>query len=140
MFRSELEAAATGGRSDSPLPLLELPFREIWAVDFEFIADPGENPKPVCLVAWELRNGRKLRLWQDQLGPTPPYGTGPDTLFIAYYASAEIGCHLSLGWPIPERVLDLFTEFRNLTNGLRPPSGSGQNRCPRLPRSAGDRR
>jgi DNA polymerase I len=50
---------------------------------------------------------------------------GPDTLFVAYYASAEIGCHLSLGWPVPERVLDLFVEFRNSLNGLPPPSGFG---------------
>src|SRR4029077_12155739 len=34
-------------------------------------------------------------------------------------------CHLALGWPVPERVLDLFTEFRNHTNGLPPISGSG---------------
>src|SRR5215469_3380918 len=125
MFRFELEAAAIGGRSVSPMSLLELPFREIWAVDFEFIADSGENPKPVCLIAWELRSGRKLRLWQEQLGPTPPYDTGPHTLFVAYYASAEFGCHLALGWPIPERILDLFTEFRNARNGLPTPSGSG---------------
>ena len=68
---------------------------------------------------WELRSGRKLRLWRDEFGSLPPYPTGPDVLFVAYYASAEIGCHLALGWPVPERVLDLFTEFRNLTNGTR---------------------
>src|SRR5207248_5036304 len=59
------------------------------------------------------------------LGLVPPYSTAADILFVAYYASAEIGCHLALGWPVPERVLDLFTEFRNATNGLSPPSGSG---------------
>jgi DNA polymerase-1 len=95
-----------------------LPFHEIWAVDFEFDAKPGENPKPVCLVAWELRSGRKVRVWQDEFGVDPPYSTGPDSLIVCYYASAEIGCHLALDWPAPERVLDLFTEFRNLTNGL----------------------
>jgi hypothetical protein len=42
-------------------------------------------------------------------------------LFIAYYASAELGCHLALGWPRPTRILDLFTEFRCLANGLSPP-------------------
>jgi DNA polymerase I len=52
-----------------------------------------------------------------------PYPTGPDALFVAYYASAEISCHLALGWPMPERVLDLFAEFRNRTNGV--PTGSG---------------
>ena len=81
--------------------------------------------EPVCLVAWELRSGRKLRLWSDEFGATPPYPTGPDALFVAYYASAEVGCHLALGWPVPERVLDLFTEFRNHTNGIPTVSGAG---------------
>src|SRR5215472_3678122 len=105
-------------------PMLDsLPFVEIWAVDFEFSAEPGENPVPVCLVAWELRSGRKVKVRRGEFGVAPPYATGPETLFIAYYASAEISCHLMLGWPVPERVLDLFTEFRNHTNGL--PTGSG---------------
>jgi DNA polymerase I len=103
----------------------KLPFREIWLVDFEFCAVPGEAPEPVCLVAWELRSGRRERVWHDKFGSTPPYPTGPDVLFVAYYASAEIGCHLALGWPVPERVLDLFTEFRNNTNGIELPSGRG---------------
>jgi len=87
--------------------------------------EPGDNPQPVCLVGLELRSDRKVRLWYDEFGPSPPYSTGSDTLFVAYYASAEIGCHLALGWPVPERTLDLFTEFRNASNGLPTPSGSG---------------
>jgi DNA polymerase I len=106
-------------------PLDLLPFEEIWAVDFEFGSEPGENPEPVCLVAWELKSGRKIRLWRDQFSVNPPYPTDPDVLFVAYYASAEIGCHLALGWPVPQRVLDLFTEFRNHTNGLPTVSGNG---------------
>ena len=102
-----------------------LPFREIWAVDFEFGSQPGENPDPVCLVAWELKSGRKIRLWRDQFGVAPPYPTDPNVLFVAYYASAEIGCHLVLDWPVPQRVLDLFTEFRNHTNGISTVSGAG---------------
>jgi hypothetical protein len=30
-----------------------------------------------------------------------------------------------MGWPIPERVIDLYAEFRNLTNGLSKPCGNG---------------
>jgi hypothetical protein len=100
------------------------PFDEIWLFDFEFGAEPGENPKPVCLVAWELRSGRKVHVWADEFGVMPPYSIGRTTLFVAYYASAEISCHLALGWPLPERVLDLFTEFRNHTNGLPTISGA----------------
>jgi hypothetical protein len=115
-----------GGGAGARPPHDLLPFTEIWAVDFEFRSEPGENPEPVCLVAWELRSGRKVRLWRDEFGSSiPPYSTGPTALFVAYYASAEIGCHLALGWPVPERVLDLFTEFRNRTNGVPTENGSG---------------
>jgi DNA polymerase I len=106
-------------------PLDTLPFPEVWAVDFEFVARPGERPDPVCLVAQELRSGQLIRLWRDQFGPTPPYSIGPDSLFVAYYSSAELGCHIALGWPMPIRVLDLFVEFRNCLNGLSPPAGWG---------------
>jgi hypothetical protein len=101
-----------------------LPFREVWAVDFEFAAAEGEHQVPVCVVAWELISGRKVRLWQDEFGPAPPYNVGTDSLFVAYYASAEIGCHIALGWPKPARVLDLFTEFRRNTNGMPTPAGA----------------
>ena len=93
-------------------------FREMVAVDFEFTALPGDRPVPVCLVAHELCSGRRFRVFQHEFGPAPPYATGPDVLFVAYYASAELGCYRALGWPMPERVLDLFIEFRDRTNGL----------------------
>ena len=57
--------------------------------------------------------------------PSPPFSVGPETLYVAYYASAEMNCHLSLDWPMPENLLDLFTEFRNLRNGIYVPSGYG---------------
>jgi DNA polymerase family A len=100
-------------------------YRAVWAVDFEFIAHPGTRPDPVCLVAHELHSGRTIRLWRNQFGPTPPYSTDAGSLFIAFYASAELGCHRALGWPMPERILDLFTEFRARTNGLPTVAGSG---------------
>jgi hypothetical protein len=100
-------------------------FREIVLADFEFAVTPGNRPVPVCLVAHELTSGRRFRIWQNQFGPTPPYATGPDVLFVAYYASAELGCYRVLGWPMPERILDLFTEFRSRTNGLETPAGRG---------------
>jgi hypothetical protein len=117
-------ASGTGGTAATHHSLDDLPFREIWAVDFEFDGEPGANPGPLCLVAWELKSGRSIRLWQDQFGAAPPYPTDPNVLFVAYYASAEINCHLALGWPVPERVLDLFTEFRTQTNGVPTISGA----------------
>src|SRR5262249_48218614 len=55
----------------------------------------------------------------------PPYAIGPDVLFVAYFASAELNCYRVLGWPMPARILDLYVEFRNLTNGLHKPAGAG---------------
>jgi DNA polymerase I len=100
-------------------------FREIVLVDFEFEVGQGERPVPVCLVAHELRSGRRFRLFQKQFGSAPPYAVGDDVLFVAYYASAELGCYRVLGWPMPTRVLDLFIEFRARTNGLPTPAGAG---------------
>lgn len=99
-------------------------YREVWLVDFEFGARPGERPTPLCLVAHELHTSRTIRLWQDEFGPEPPYGLGADSLVVAYYSTAELGCHLVLGWLLPSNVLDLYTEFRRHTNGLVQPSSS----------------
>lgn len=101
-------------------------FIEVWVVDFEFRAAPGERPDPVCLVAHELRSGRTLRVWQDELkGSRCPYSTGNDSVLVAFYASAEMGCHLALGWPLPAHVIDLYAEFRVETNGRSLPMGNG---------------
>ena len=112
-----------------------LPFKHIVAGDFEFEFDghassddakrSGECPRPICGVFRELRTGQTWRVWRDEFGPQPPFPCGPDTLFVAYYASAEIGCFLALGWKPPLRILDLFTEFRNLTNGCPTIGGAG---------------
>src|SRR5688500_16289145 len=111
-----------GERSPRPAPveaLAPLPYCELWALAFEFLAADGERPEPVCLVARELRTGRLLRLWRDELvGRAPPFRTDAEALFVAYYTSAELGCFLALGWPTPARVLDLYCEFRAATNGL----------------------
>lgn len=85
----------------------------------------GESPQPVCLVAKEIGTGRLIRLWQDQLGPKPPFEVDNNTLIVAYYAPAEIGCFLALGWPVPSRIVDLYAEFRRETNALAVPEGRG---------------
>jgi hypothetical protein len=103
-------------------------YREIWAVDFEFSAPPGERPRVACLVAKELKTGKTIRLMDEALYSmdTPPYCIGPESLFIAYFASAEFSCHLALGWGFPENVLDLYSEFRCATNGKELAHGNGQ--------------
>jgi hypothetical protein len=102
-------------------------FAEIWFVDFEFHVSTGNRPQPLCVVAREFRSGRLERRWLgDEEGDGPPYRTDADVLFVAYYSSAELGCHLTLDWPFPVNVLDLFPEFRSVSNAdRRPPGGDG---------------
>jgi len=102
-----------------------LPYQEVWAVDFEFRALTGERPEPICMVAREFHTGRTIRLWQSELLrlERPPYPVDSTALLVAYHASAELGCHLALGWPMPARILDLCAEFKCLTAGLTVPCG-----------------
>src|SRR5262245_10711976 len=95
----------------------ELPFEQVWFVDFEFVSKPGEHPDVVCLVAREMRSGQTLRLWRDQLGPTPPYRTDADVLFVCFVANAECACHLALGWPLPAKILDFSPPSAWAANG-----------------------
>lgn len=106
-----------------------LPYQEVWAVDFEFHpeSNPGGVQVPVCMVAKELHSGQVLRYWQDELRAMqhPPFDIGHGALYVGYLASAELHCHLSLGWLLPQNVFDCFTEFRTLTNGCSVPRGRG---------------
>jgi DNA polymerase I len=112
-----------------------LPYNAIVVADFEFdfgghdsfeaASRSGERPRPVCMVAKELRTGQEWRLWRGEFGTMPPFPIGPDALFVAFYASAELGCFRALGWPKPANILDLFTEFRDRTNGLALLAGAG---------------
>ena len=101
-------------------------FQSVWFVDFEFYAPTGSQPQPLCLVAQELYSGTVVRRWLDgSVQTAPPYPTDRNSLFVSFFASAEIGCHLARGWPVPARILDLYVEFRNLTNGKSTPCGRG---------------
>ena len=102
-------------------------FEEVWLVDAEYSAPAGHRPVPICVVAREFRSGRELRLWQDELShmETPPFRIDDRSLFVSYAAPAEFSVFNALGWPAPARVLDLFVEFRSITNGLNTVSGAG---------------
>lgn len=68
------------------------------------------------MVAKDLCSGQEWRIWRGDFAPAPPFPIDDDALFVAYYASAELGCFKALGWSMPKYVLDLFSEFRNMTN------------------------
>jgi DNA polymerase-1 len=100
----------------------------IIVLDTEFVSrdDEGENPIPVCLCARELHSGKEWRLWQDELFSLrqPPFPIDASTLCVAYSSPAEWGVFRQLKWAMPQRILDLYVEFRNALNGYRPLAGN----------------
>ena len=86
-------------------------YRGLVCWDFEFVEDSDGKPAPICATFTELRSGQRIEIWGD-FPPHPPFPTDADWLWVSYHASAETGCHLALGWPIPATVLDLEAEFR----------------------------
>lgn len=102
----------------------------IWLVDFEFHPQSGlegNPPSVVCMVAKRWPDGPTLRIWKDELlqTNTAPFPTGEGALFVAYFACAEMDCFQQLGWSMPSNLLDLYSEFRLLTNGIPPAHGNG---------------
>src|SRR6185436_13680193 len=109
----------------------DLPFREIWIVDTEYYPGPGlanggrdgDLIAPLCLATIELRTGRVVQLWQDELGPFPPYRLDSEAIFVSYLLTAEFGFHRAAGWGKPVWALDPYVEFRHLTNDARVKAG-----------------
>ena len=96
----------------------------VWLVDFEFHQPDGFLPTPICIVAREWGTGRTVRSWLAP-GTPSPFQFGPDDVLVAYYASAEIGCFLALGWDLPRHILDLYPEFRWVLSGRSSVAGFG---------------
>lgn len=102
----------------------------IYLVDFEFhpaLGQEGNLPIPVCMVTRQWPSGVTKRYWQDEINQmsTAPFPTSKNALCVAFYATAEFDCFQVLGWEMPAHVLDLFAEFRWLTNGINLVHGSG---------------
>lgn len=102
----------------------------VFLIDFEFRPEngrEGNSPEPVCMVVKDFLSGVTSRYWAGDIHArgSAPFSVGRNALCVAYFASAEMDCFLKLGWQLPENVLDLYVEFRCLTNGTTPPNGAG---------------
>ena len=99
-------------------------FRTTIVCDFEYEVTPGNLPNVLCMVAYvldeKLQHMRTIRLWRGDFGPKPPFDVGPDTLFVAYSAWAEMTCFQVLGWKFPEHIFDCHTAYLAASNILRP--------------------
>ena len=111
--------------SSTAIPDLEPQyFGSIVVCDFEYEVEPGDLPNVLCMVAYVLDQGlrhvRTIRLWRGEFGPTPPFDVGPNTLFVAYSAWAEMTCFKMLGWKFPGYIFDLHTAYLATSNILLP--------------------
>jgi DNA polymerase-1 len=100
-------------------------FTTIVACDFEYeVIHAGDLPDVLCMAAYvldaRLNHVRTVRLWRGDFGSAAPFDIGPDTLFVAYSAWAELTCFMVLGWNFPVHVFDLHTAYLSISNILLP--------------------
>jgi DNA polymerase I len=101
-------------------------FTQSAVVDFEYEVTPGGLPDPLCMVAYVLNENLQhvytIRMWREQLlaSTRPPFDVGPDALFVAYSAWAEMTCFKVLNWQFPAHIFDLHTAYLAASNILLP--------------------
>jgi len=99
-------------------------FTRVVVCDFEYEVTPGDLPNVLCMVAQvldeNLRHLQTIKLWRGDFGAEPPFDIGPDALFVAYSAWAEMTCFKVLGWRFPVHIFDQHTAYLASTNILEP--------------------
>ena len=99
-------------------------FAGIVVCDFEYEVADGDLPDVLCMVAYVLDENlqyvRTIRQWRGDFGKEPPFDIGPDTLFVAYSAWAEMTCFMVLGWKFPKHIFDQHTAYLAASNILLP--------------------
>ena len=99
-------------------------FSTINVCDFEYEVADGDLPNVLCMVVHvlneNLQHVRTIKMWRGDFGKCPPFDIGPDALFVAYSAWAEMTCFLTLGWKFPEHIFDLHTAYLAASNVLLP--------------------
>jgi len=99
-------------------------FGRIVVCDFEYEAPAGNLPDVLCMAAYvldeKLQRVRSIHRWRGEFGPEPPFDIGPDTLFVAYSAWAEMTCFKVLGWKFPVHIFDQHTAYLAASNVLLP--------------------
>jgi hypothetical protein len=124
-------------------------FTNVVVVDFEYEVADGDLPNVLCMVARvldeNLRHVRTHILWRGaagqplppidtyrgDFGRKPPFDIGPDTLFVAYSAWAEMTCFQVLGWKFPVHIFDLHTAYLATSNILLPHNPDEKRKRPR---------
>ena len=96
-------------------------YSSIWIIVVAVGAVSGEPRNPIALAAKDVGTGCLVEIGAPKLHGMlhPPYPTGPRVLLVTVDAHDVVACLLALGWRLPERIIDLMVEFRNISNGRR---------------------
>jgi hypothetical protein len=110
-------------------------FSTVVVCDFEYEIADGDLPNVLCMVAYvlseNLQHVRTIRMWRGDFGSSPPFDIGPNTLFVAYSAWAEMTCFTTLGWKFPEQIFDQHTAYLAASNILLPHNPDELRKRPR---------
>ncbi len=101
-------------------------FTSISIVVCRVVRESGDRPSPLYVATLDADTGADFQVGVPKLHRhrQPPYPTGPQALLVTIHAEDLACLHLALGWRMPERIIDLIVEFRNLTNGRSVPCGA----------------
>ena len=104
-----------------------LGFTSIWIVLCGVKRQVGEPVTPIYLAALDLHTVTEVQCGAPKLRTLnrPPYPTCPQTLLVTINAEELLGLHLALNWRMPERIIDLVVEFKNIVNGTKVSGGMG---------------
>ena len=109
-------------------------YRYVISVDSEFRFTEGNPPSVVCFVYQDIKTGESFNCTSatDILDLPWPHD---EAVYIVFNAVAEASCWLAWNIPLPGYVIDLWVEFKNLTqDGIKRERGyySLLNCCHRL--------
>ena len=79
-------------------------FKNVVVYDYEFKITDGNPPSPVCVVYKELHSQKIIKQWLLNEVPRSPFNSS-DTLYIAHFSNAEVGCDIALGYEKPKYIV-----------------------------------
>ena len=99
-------------------------FGHIVVADFEYEVGDGDLPNVSVHGGARARREPRARAHHPTLAwrirRSPPFDIGPDALFVAYSAWAEMKCFATLGWKFPTHIFDQHTAYLAASNVLLP--------------------
>lgn len=96
-------------------------FIEIWCVGLVSDSYEGDRPTPLYLEGRDIRSDIYFNYQRGDI-EKPPITISDKTLIVGFECSRMINCFRSQGWDLPENIIDLYAEFRCLTNDNKPDS------------------